>query len=60
MAASAKTGRRSREDGRVQMLLYLDKDVKKALVLKAMDEEIPAYEFVESLLRRELKVPSKP
>jgi len=44
-------GNRNREDGRRQLLVYLDPDLIKCLKRVALDEEIHVYEIVEEAAR---------
>ena len=45
--ARRQTGNRVRNDGRRQLLVYLDPDLIKALKRVALDDDVHVYEIVE-------------
>lgn len=53
MASAAKTAKTPpRKDGRRPFMVYLDPGLIKAIKRAALEEDRPAYEFVEEHLRK--------
>ena len=46
---------RARSDGRRQVLIYMDPEVIKDLKRAALDEDRPAYELAEEVIREWLR-----
>jgi len=51
-SSPAKTGNRTRTDGRKSLLVYLDEDVIKQLKKVALDQDRHAYEIAEEAIRQ--------
>jgi hypothetical protein len=62
MVKSTKTakGDRSREDKRLQLLIYMHPELIRMLKISAMEDGRPAYELVEEAVEAFLKIRKRP